>query len=264
MVNTAPALLPPAGTACHVCGMQAAPTAQALPQRVGVVVPGGNTTCEAELNRAGLAGLSFHAARMALPKVDAGAGTEARLREAMAPPLRDLASCHVDLVMLGCTSAAMALGARAAGEIMQGVAAGGAIDVGSAILDALRALRLGRIALFTPYLPETNARVIDYLAAAGIETTAALGLGLNASPLLFRAVSRTTPAALAAHLAGLDHSAAEGILICCTDLPTMAALPGLEASTGKPVVSSNQAMVWAIAQHFGAQPAAAGGGLFDA
>jgi maleate cis-trans isomerase len=241
---------------------QTSPPAPA--RRVGIVVPGSNTTCEAELNRAGLPGLSFHAARMALPAVDEAAGLQQRLASAMAPPLRDLATCQLDLAMLGCTSAAMALGTDASGEAMQGVAAEAALDVGSAIVAALRALRLARIALFTPYLAATNQRVIEYLAAAGIETTAALGLGLNASPALFRAVSRTTAAELSAHLARLDHEGADGVLICCTDLPTIAALPALEAQLGKPVVSSNQAMVWAIARHFGQRPSGAGGRLFDA
>ncbi len=248
MQNTAPAF-PPSGE---------------LPNRVGILVPGSNTTCEAELNRAGFPGLSFHAARMALPKADDDATMAARLRDAMAPPLKDLSACQLDLAMLGCTSAAMALGAPESVALMEGAKAARARDVGTAIVEALRHLGLRRIALFTPYLPATNDRVIAYLAEAGIATTASLGLGLNASMELFRGVSRMTRAALLEHFAKLDHSGADGILVCCTDLPTMGVLEAMEALTGKPVVSSNQAMVWAVSQHFGRRPALAPGRLFAA
>ncbi len=232
-----------------------------MPRRVGLLVPGGNTTCEAELNCAGFAGLSFHAARMALPRAEDDAEMAALLRKAMAPPLRDLAACGQDLAMLGCTSAAMALGPEVARGLLRQAAP--AEDVGSAIIAALRALGLRRVALLTPYMEATNRRVMRYLDAAGIATTAALGLGLNASPELFREVSRTTPARLAAHLGRLNHRDVPGILICCTDMPTLAAIPALEAALGKPVVSSNQAMAWAIARQMGETPSV-GGALFAA
>lgn len=235
-----------------------------LPQRVGLLVPGSNTTVEAEMNRAGLPGLSFHAARMTLPMGLAGEALAAQLRENAAASLQHLSACQLDAVMLGCTSAAMALGADRSLAMMQAAQARGTLEVGTAIIAALRATKLARIALFTPYLPATNASVIAYLAAAGIETVASLGLGLNASLEMFRGVSRTTPAALEAHLDALDTTGADGVLICCTDLPTVAALPGLEARIGKPVVSSNQAMIWAIARQLGQQPERAGGSLFAA
>ena len=235
-----------------------------FPRRVGLLVPGSNTTVEAEMNRAGLPGLSFHAARMALPMGLAGEELATQLRENAAAPLQHLSACQLEAVMLGCTSAAMALGAERSLSMMGAAQAKGTLEVGGAIIAALSALGLRRIALFTPYLPATNASVIAYLAAAGVETTASLGLGLNASLEMFRGVSRTSRAALEAHLDGLDHTGADGVLICCTDLPTVAALPGLEARIGKPVVSSNQAMVWAIARHLGQQPMQAGGSLFAA
>jgi maleate cis-trans isomerase len=256
-----PAMDDAAPAACHASRMDNLPE---LPSRVGILVPGGNTTCEAELNRAGFDRLSFHAARMALPRADDEATLCALLRQEATQPLKDLSGCQLDLAMLGCTSAAMSLGGAASVEMMQAARAKGALDVGTAILDALRTLGLRRIALFTPYLAETNAKVIAFLAEAGIATTASIGLGLNASMEMFRAVSRMSASRLMEEVAKLDTSGAEGVLICCTDLPTMGVLPVLEARIGKPVVSSNQAMVWAIARHFGMRPAHAGGQLFAA
>ncbi len=233
-----------------------------LPKRVGLLVPGSNTTVEAEMNRAGLPGASFHAARMTLPLGLTGETLATTLMANAAVPLQHLSACQLDVMMLGCTSAAMALGTERSLSMVGAAQAQGALEVGGAIVAALKALRLHRIALFTPYLDTTNAAVIAYLAAAGIETTASLGLGLNTSLERFRVVSRTGAEALAAHLEGLDHAGADGVLICCTDLPTIAALPGLEARLGKPVVSSNQAMLWAIARALGQQPERAGGRLF--
>ncbi len=36
----------------------------------------------------------------------------------------------------------------------------------------------------------------------------------------------------------------EGLLISCTDLPTISVIEDLERETGKPVVTSNQATLW--------------------
>lgn len=247
----------PAG-ACDPAGMQ-----EPLPRRVGILVPGSNTTCETELNRAGFAGLTFHCARMALPRADDDATMASLLRQTMAPPIGHLGLCQLDAAMLCCTSASMALGPQAARGLMEGAGAPIVLDVGAAIVAALQALGLRRIALFTPYREVTNQRVIRYLAAQGIATTAALGLGLNASPELFRQVSRMTPERLEAEIAALDHAGADGILICCSDMPTLRVLPALESRCGKPVVSSNQATAWAIARAMG-EGGGAGGRLFDA
>jgi maleate cis-trans isomerase len=42
----------------------------------------------------------------------------------------------------------------------------------------------------------------------------------------------------------VDVPKADGLVISCTDFPTLDAIPRLEAELGKPVISSNTATFW--------------------
>ncbi|MGI9465213.1 MAG: ectoine utilization protein EutA, partial [Aestuariivirgaceae bacterium] len=57
---------------------------------------------------------------------------------------------------------------------------------------------------------------------------------------------------------------AEAIFISCTALPAVTAIEEIEARTGKPVVTSNQASAWACLRHAGISAAVPGfGQLLD-
>ena len=55
---------------------------------------------------------------------------------------------------------------------------------------------------------------------------------------------RVTPAFLAEMAGGLDRPDADAIFISCGALRSIEIIDELEARTGKPVVTSNQALAW--------------------
>ncbi len=51
-----------------------------------------------------------------------------------------------------------------------------------------------------------------------------------------------------------DHPDAEAIVLSCTDMRSVEVIERLEAAVGKPVVSSNQAMLFAVLQALEVDP----------
>ena len=212
--------------------------------RIGVVVPQSNTVNEAEFNRMKPAGVTFHFTRTPLAK-NAAADDFATMFRDLDHAVGDLAQCPVDLVAYGCTSGSMACPADRLIGKMEDVAKVPALSTAGAILDALAALGVRRIAMATPYTDETNAHEKHFLEEHGLEVVAMAGLGLNTSLEGIQKISRVEPATIYAHAESVDCPEAEAILICCTDFGAIDAIGPLEEALGKPVISSNTATLWA-------------------
>jgi maleate isomerase len=131
--------------------------------------------------------------------------------------------------------------------------------IGAAEL-ALAALGVRRIAVLTPYLPETTAPVVAHLADRGFEVVRAYCLGLEDD----REMARIELDAIVAAARAADAPEAEALFISCTALPAMAVVARIEAAIGKPVVTSNQACIWRLRHLAGLGAAVEGfGALFD-
>jgi maleate isomerase/arylmalonate decarboxylase len=110
---------------------------------------------------------------------------------------------------------------------------------------ACRALGATRVALATPYHDALNAHEAHFLAACGIETVAMRGLGIGAGGAHeYVRIARVALEDVYAHCRGADHPDADALVVSCTDLAVLEAIPRLEAELGKPVVTSNQATLW--------------------
>jgi len=211
--------------------------------RLGLVVLATDLTVEADVAGLMPAGAALHVSRVAY----ANPTTPENLR-AMGPHL----AAAADLILpglplaglgFGCTSGAVVIGHdridAALGAVRPGVPvttpARGAVE-------GLRHLGVRRVALLTPYLPETTAPVVAHFAAAGLEVVRALGLGLADD----REIARVAPDAIRAAARAADEPRAEALFVSCTALPVLGLIPEIEAALGKPVVSSNQALGWSM------------------
>ena len=218
--------------------------------RIGVIVPPSNTVNETEFNRLKPDGVTFHFTRSPLHP-DPAADDFAEMMSDIDRACGDLAACAVDLVAYGCTSGSMACPAdRLLGRMQEASGVEG-ISTAGAILAALNALGVTRIAMATPYTEETNAHEAHYLQEHGIEVVVASGLGLNASLEKIQRISRVAPKAVFDHALAVDRPEAEALLICCTDFNTIDAIEPLEEELGKPVVTSNTATLWSSLRTLG-------------
>jgi arylmalonate decarboxylase len=111
-----------------------------------------------------------------------------------------------------------------------------------AIVRGLRALGIARVAVATAYIDDVNQRLVRYLAASAIETTAIEGLAITG----VREVGEVPTDALVALCDEVWTRApgADGILISCGGLLTLDAIRVVEARLGVPVVSSSPAGFW--------------------
>lgn len=222
--------------------------------RIGVLVPFTNTNLEPDMVRLCPPGCTLHFGRLGGYDVDeipdaaqmAGLGA-ADLDE----PLRLISGVRPDVILYGCTSATLThgpafdreLAARA--EAMSGAKT---VTAAGALVAALRALGVTRIGFASPYVDEINDQAIAFLAESGFETASRAGVGVALDNY---GQGELTPDEVFALAMRADSPSAEALVLSCTDMRSVETLERLEAATGKPVVSSNQAMIWAALPHLG-------------
>lgn len=211
--------------------------------RLGLVALATDLTIEHDLAQLMPDTARLHVTRLAF----ANPTTPENLR-AMAPGIAaaaDLLVPGVDLgaIGFGCTSGAVVIGDAAIGAAVASVRPGVPVCMpAAAAVQGFRHLGVSRIALLTPYVAQTTAPVADYFAQAGLEVVSTFGLNMEDD----RDIARLSPAAIAAAARQADHPRAEALFVSCTATPVMPLIPALESALGKPVLSSNQALGWAM------------------
>ena len=107
----------------------------------------------------------------------------------------------------------------------------------SSIVKALRAVSAQRISVASPYEPWLNERVASYLQADGFEVLAIKGLGTQSH-------STISTEAVKALAHEVMRAETEALFISCSNFRTLDIISELEADTGVPVITSNQAAMW--------------------
>jgi maleate isomerase len=163
---------------------------------------------------------------------------------------RDLCSVGPDVLAYGCTSGSFVNGVEGERRIVEAMRAVGGVDAvttSGALLAALGRLGVGRVAAATPYDAAVTARLGVFLQESGVEVVSAAHLGLRGE-IWKVPYERTVELVLEA-----DSADAEAIVVSCTNLATYDVIAPLEAELGKPVISANQATMWATLRAIGRQ-----------
>jgi maleate cis-trans isomerase len=151
-----------------------------------------------------------------------------------------LADVAPDLIIFHCTDTSMTQGPQGEGrilDIIQDATGIAALATSRLVLEALQALGLRNLILLSPY--KSNRAVVEYLGATGFTVVHDVALGLEG--LEFAAVTPNEWAQLARKH---DRSDADGIFLSCTNTTQIEAIEDIERALGKPVVNSNQAVLW--------------------
>ncbi|HZV94183.1 MAG TPA: arylmalonate decarboxylase [Caldimonas sp.] len=114
----------------------------------------------------------------------------------------------------------------------------------NAIVRALAAVDVARVAVATAYVDDVNERLCRYLAANDLAVTAIRGLSITGVGEVAE-VPTTTLVELCEAVFAVDRRA-DGILISCGGLLTLEAIAEVEAKLGVPVVSSSPAGFWDV------------------
>ena len=228
--------------------------------RIGLLVPSANTVCEIEFWRLAPPGVSVHTSRMpflperyARPLDEMEKHTDRVLEEAR--------SAAPDVIAYGCT-ASSAKGDPAAMEAKLSERAGlPTVTAGAALVAALRALGICRIAMLTPYPPATNAKECRFFAGNGIEVVAEESVIVDEAQLRFKNMCQVPTDRLVERSIALGGDPrVQAVVLSCTDMPTVEAVTAIEAALDKPVISSVQALLWRALRTAGIDDAVPGAG----
>ncbi|EBA18478.1 Asp/Glu/hydantoin racemase [Roseobacter sp. SK209-2-6] len=149
----------------------------------------------------------------------------------------------LDVICYGCTSGSLVIGEeRVAAELTKGAPYAKPTSLIAAVIAALRAIGARRIAVATPYLEEINRREVQYLENAGFHVTGIRGLQLEKDSDMIR----VSPEYLAEFAGQSDTPDSDALFISCGALRSLEIVDRLEQRLGKPVICSNQAMMWHV------------------
>lgn len=235
--------------------------------RIGLLVPCSNSVAEADFWRMAPEGVSIHTGRVwqQEPTDDAGKASALLEMAARAPQAaRELAEVRPAIIVWACTSASFAAGpgsdlesARAI-EQASGVPA---ITTSTAVTLALRALGVRRIGMATPYIEDIAQRERHFFETVvpGLRIVRNHNLGLRAN--LPKGELFPEETYRAARL--VDGPDVEAIFISCTNWRAIEIIETLERDLRKPVITSNQASMWAALGRLGIPGPRGYGRLFE-
>jgi len=210
--------------------------------RIGLMVPSSNTMMEADFTRGLPAGWTLHTARMYLE--DTTAAAESRMLDEFAlPAARDLGTARPHVVVFGCTSAGALRGGDYDRELCRRigeVTGAPAVSTIQAVTTAVQRARARRVGVVTPYVDELNDRIRASIEADGVEVVKIAGLGMTENYEIARVPAGRIVEFAAEQLGGLDIDL---VFASCTNFGAVAAIPELSARLGRPVVTSNQAVL---------------------
>jgi len=209
--------------------------------KLGFVLLATEQTIEDDAMRLCPAGVGMHFSRIDIPdSITVESLTQAAngLTDAARLILPD---GSLDVVSYACTSGSLVVGEdRVFAALNAGQPQAKATSLITGVIRALHAFKAKKIVIGTPYVDAINDMEVDYLTARGFDVMAIHGLNIKADSDMVR----VTPEFIYDFGKAIDQPDADAVFMSCGALRTLDVVDALEQSLGKPVICSNQAMVW--------------------
>jgi maleate isomerase len=219
--------------------------------RIGVMVPSTNTSFEADFQMVAPRDVTVHGQRLWLTNDALGAAGMDRMNTEVESGARYLSTARVDVIAYGCTTGSFYRGPgwdREMLEIIRNAAGVPAVATSPSV-----------VSVATPYPEWNNNQLRAYLAALGFEV-----LNVEGEPRAAasgnQGINDHDPEEVVAFASKVCRPEADVLLCSCTAWRSLEAVAELERRTGKPVVSSNQASIWAAYRAIGLKPKITGFG----
>ncbi len=148
----------------------------------------------------------------------------------------------LDCVAYGCTSGTIAAGYQSIFEKVNLVKPNTKVTTPiTSAINALKALGINNLSIFTPYTDEINQSVINYFKIEGGIEILELSYFDIASDL---DIGKVDPQHIFETLTKIDLSKSDALFVSCTALPVLSVINELEKKINKVVLSSNQTLIW--------------------
>ena len=209
--------------------------------RIGLIIPSSNRMVEQEMVRHVPPGVQAHVMRLRmtgahhvtldelLPRVEEAAGT--------------LVDARCDVVAFHCTANSTSEGLEGEQRLIDAVARAGAphaTTTATAIREGFDALGARKIVLLTPYSAHVTEEEAEFLHAAGYDVLSATGFALKGSD----EYCATPPQFWRDRAVEAARPDADAYLLSCANISTFPVIEEIEARLDRPVMSSNQVVVW--------------------
>ena len=227
-----------------------------LRKRIGVMVPSTNTTLEADFQLIAPPTVTIHGQRLWLTNEANGDAAYERMNGEIESGARYLATARVDVVAYGCTTGSFYRGSGWDQEmlaILRAAAGGPAVATSPAVVEALRTFGVRRLSVVTPYPEWNNRRLRPYFEGVGFEVLTVDGEPIAAASGN-QGINDQEPESVVEFATRMCRPQADALLCSCTAWRALEAVDPIEQKLGKPVVTSNQATIWAAFRAIGVDP----------
>ena len=219
-----------------------------MPQRVGLIIPSSNRMVEQEMVRFFPAGVVAHVNRLRMT------GPNRKPLSDLLPDVEracaELVDARCDAVAFHCTANSMAEGSGGEAAILDALRRAKAPNVATtstAVMNALRALDAKRIALVTPYSQKATEEETHFFDEAGIEIAYAKGCDRGGSD----AYCATPASYWTAEASALADLYLDALFLSCANIQCLGVIEDIEAKLGRPVITSNQVVIWETLRQIG-------------
>jgi len=209
--------------------------------KIGLVIPSNNTVIEPEFWAAAPARVTVHSARV-LSHGNTPEGIVLMERN-VTRAVKELDGGGMSVIAYACLATSLVKGRAWDDAIRVEIETSTgrpATTAAAATVAAVKAAGARRIGIATPYTKRIGALVAPFFESCGLAPLAVQNLEIEDS----REIWKTTPATLFELAVSADVAGAEAICILATDLPTLGVTGAIAAELGKPVITTNAAILW--------------------
>jgi maleate isomerase len=215
--------------------------------KIGMVLAAGNSCAEPDAHAILPAGVAMHTSRVALP------GTSPAELRGMIDDAEKAAAllvgARVGLIVFHCTAASTVdpdAGSRAARRIHEATGIP-ATATSEALVAALKKLKAKKIVLLSPYDQHVNDAEVAFFAHYGIQVLQEKGF----PPPKGEKYPHASPQDWRDRALAMRMPDADAYFLSCTNIRCIPVVDELEKSLGRPVITSNTAMLWHVLRQGG-------------
>ena len=216
-------------------------------KRIGLIVPSSNTNVEPDCMMLCPPGVTIHSSRSGgydVETIPDSAEMRRFVRQSVDKNCKDLMDARVDVIAYGCTSATLSDGPEfdsAFCRRMMDLTGRPAVTTAGALVEAIQHIGASKVAFTSPYVKALSAESVKYLKDSNIDVVTEVVFDRELNSLEQNAL---TPQDAYEMALKADHPDAQAIVVSCTDYLAVDAIPAIEAFLKKPVITSNQALMF--------------------
>jgi len=212
--------------------------------KIGIIVPSNNTIIEPELNQILPDGVSVYASRIFIEGVSGNQYSIIEMERNAEKSAETLSAANIDVIIYCCLSTSLIKGENWDREFRIKMSKKAGCPVITAFHAAVKTLKeegISKVGIVSPYPEEIHRLIAPAFKKKGIQVVSEENSPVNN---IYK-ISEMNLYKVYNMIVRSDSKIADGIYILSTDLPTFRVIQAAENDLGKPVISTNQAILHA-------------------